>query len=88
MSKTFIPPLRMCIPTITGSCKIMTPNTLHYMHELMMDNGFKWWPTPPESPDAKPIEKLWHEMKEYIKREVKHKNKTELMKGIKQFWRY
>ena len=27
-------------------------------------NGVNWWRTPPESPDANPIENLWHELKE------------------------
>ena len=27
------------------------------------DKGINWWRTPPESPDANPIENLWHELK-------------------------
>ena len=27
------------------------------------ENGVNWWQTPPESPDANPIENLWHELK-------------------------
>ena len=27
------------------------------------ENGVNWWRTPPESPDANPIENLWHELK-------------------------
>ena len=49
-------------------------------------NGVNWWRTPPESPDANPIENLWHELKEFIRREVKPKNKAELVEGIKRFW--
>lgn len=52
----------------------------------MEDNGINWWQTPPESPDLNPIENLWHELKEYIRREVKPKNKQELVDGIKSFW--
>ena len=33
-----------------------------------------WWRTPPESPDANPIENLWHKLK------------ADLVLGIQQFW--
>ena len=71
-------------------------------HKLMQDNDPKhtskaakqffdmesvnWWKTPPESPDMNPIENLWHELKEFIRREVRPTTKTELVAGIKQFW--
>jgi len=29
---------------------------------------------------------MWHELKEYIRREVKPKTKDELVDGIKEFW--
>ena len=45
-----------------------------------------WWKTPPESPDCNPIENLWHELKEYIRRQAKPKTKQELIDGIKYFW--
>ena len=34
-------------------------------------NKFTWWETPPESPDFNPIENMWHEMKEFIRKEVR-----------------
>ena len=55
--------------------------------QFMIENGINWWRTPPESPDINPIENLWHELKEYIRREVKPKTKEELTVGIKEFWR-
>lgn len=33
-----------------------------------------------------PIENLWHEMKEFIRREVKPHTKDELVEGIQRFW--
>ena len=48
-------------------------------------NRVNWFKTPPESPDLNPIENLWHEMKEYLRREVKLHNKAELVARIEQF---
>ena len=48
--------------------------------------GINWWHTPAESPDCNPIENLWHELKEYTRREIKPRNKQELVAGINQFW--
>ena len=53
----------------------------------LVDNSVNWWRTPAESPDLNPIENLWHEMKEYVRREVKPKTKGELVEGIRKFWR-
>ena len=66
-----------------------------YSHRFMQDNDPKhtsklgesflssnrvnWWKTPPESPDLNPIENLWHELKEHLRREVKARNKDELV---------
>ena len=48
--------------------------------------NINWWKTPPESPDMNPIENLWHELKEYIRRVIKPKTKDELVAGILEFW--
>ena len=53
--------------------------------EFFTEKGVNWWKTPPESPDCNPIENLWHELKEFIRREVKPKSKQELVTGIQQF---
>ena len=54
--------------------------------EFLVENDIYWWRTPAESPDLNPIENLWHELKEFIRREVKPKKKDELVDGIKCFW--
>ena len=38
------------------------------------------------SGDLNPIENLWHELKQFIRREVKPKTKQDLIDGILQFW--
>ena len=53
--------------------------------EYFLQKGIHWWRTPPESPDMNPIENLWHELKEYIRREVKPQNKDQLISGIQRF---
>jgi len=49
----------------------------------LKENRFTWWKTPPESPYLNPIENLWHELKEYLQREVKSQTKDE---GAEDFW--
>ena len=39
-----------------------------------------------KSPDLNPIENLWHEMKEFSRREVKPWTKQELIDGILKIW--
>ena len=54
--------------------------------QFFSDNRINWWKTPPESPDCNPIENLWHELKEYLRREVKPRCTQELIDGIQEFW--
>ena len=49
------------------------------------ESGINWWRTPPESPDCNPIENVWHELKEYMRRKVKPTTK-QLIDGIHSFW--
>jgi len=54
--------------------------------DFLKENDINWWKTVPESPDLNPIENLWHELKEFIRREVKPTTKQQLIDGIKRFW--
>ena len=42
---------------------------------FLQSNGINWLKNPPESPDMNSIENFWHELKEYIRREVTARNK-------------
>ena len=56
------------------------------VRQYLTEKGVNWWPTPAESPDLNPIENVWHELKEYVRREVKPTTKDELVAGITEFW--
>lgn len=38
-------------------------HTSRHAREFFAKHNINWWRTPPESPDANPIENLWHELK-------------------------
>jgi hypothetical protein len=61
-------------------------HTSRMAKEFFIREDVNWWRTPAESPDMNPIENLWHELKEYIRREVKPTRKQELIDGINSFW--
>ena len=71
-------------------CRFMQDNdpkqNSNAANSFLERNGVQLWRTPPESPDCNPIENLWHELKECIRREVKPQTKGELVNGIVRFW--
>ena len=61
-------------------------HTSRVAQQFFTAQNINWWRTPPESPDMNPIENVWHELKEFIRREVKPHTKEELIRGIQSFW--
>ena len=41
-------------------------HTSRWAQDFFNTRGINWWRTPPESPDANPIENLWHELKVHL----------------------
>ena len=87
LDKTLVPFIERVYPEGHKFMQDNDPkNTSVMAREWMEEKSINWWKTPAESPDLNPIENLWHELKEYIRREVKPKVKEELIDGIRQFW--
>ena len=89
LERTLVPFLRQKFPQ-PSTHRFMQDNdpkhTSRAAVQFYSSAGINWWRTPPESPDMNPIENFWHELKEYIRREVKPRNKEELVGGILRFW--
>lgn len=87
LEKTLLPFLK---ERLSEGHRLMQDNdpkhTSRCAQSFFIEKGINWWKTPPESPDLNPIENLWHEVKEYVRREVKPRSKHELINGIIQFW--
>ena len=89
LDATLLPFIRTLFPPPMGHRYMQDNDPKHtsiHVQEWIADKHINWWRTPAESPDMNPIENLWHEMKEYIRREVKPRTKDELVQGIKDFW--
>ena len=89
LERTLVPFIQSNFPG--GNHRFMQDNdpkhTSRAAQQFYNHAGINWWRTPPESPDMNPIENLWHELKEFIRREVKPSTKDELVNGILRFWR-
>ena len=62
-------------------------HTSLHARRFMEESGITWWKSPPESPDLNQIEKLWHKLKHFLRKENKPRNKEELVAGILAFWK-
>ena len=84
LERTLLPFIREKFPP-PSTHRFMQDNDPKHCSRFAQDfyasTGINWWRTPPESPDMNSIENLWHDLKEYIRREVKPKTKYELILG-------
>ena len=86
LETTLLPFLARKFPTSHRFMADKDPkHTSKLAQQFLNEKQVSWWRTPAESPDLNPIENLWHELKEYIRREVKPKNKDELIEGSRLF---
>ena len=87
LDKTLVPFIEKEYPTTHRFMQDNDPkHSSYYAQDFIAEKEINWWKTPAESPDLNPIENLWHELKEFIRREVKPKTKQELIDGIVRFW--
>lgn len=89
LQRTLLPSLQIKFPE-PNSHRFMQDNDPKHCSRAAQrfydEAGINWWCTSPESPDLNPIENLWHELKEYVRHEVKPTTKQELINGISSFW--
>lgn len=89
LQQTLVPFIKEHFPPPTTH-RFMQDNdpkhTSRLAQQFFFNSGINWWKTPAESPDMNPIENLWHELKEHIRREIKPTTKQELIDGINDFW--
>ena len=87
LENTLVPFIRDVFPDHHRFMQDNDPkHTSRHAQRYLSENNINRWKTPPESPDLNPIENLWHELKEYLRREVKPRNKQQLVDGILDFW--
>ena len=88
LDQTLLPFIRDVYPE---SHRFMADNdpkhTSGAAQEFLDEMDVFWWRTLAESPDLNPIENLWHELKEFLRKEVNPTTKQELIDGIQEFWK-
>ena len=88
LDQTLLPFIRDVYPE---SHRFMADNdpkhTSGAAQEFLDEMDVFWWRTLAELPDLNPIENLWHELKEFLRREVKPATKQDLIDGIQEFWK-
>ena len=89
LRRTLLPFIATYFPE-PGSHRLFQDNdpkhTSRAAQEFYAASGINWWHSPAESPDMNPIENVWHEVKEFLRCEIKPTTKEELVQGIKEFW--
>lgn len=88
LQQTLLPFLRDVLPHGHRFMADNDPkNASRLNQQFVADSRINCWRTPAESPDCNPIKNLWHELKEFIRRETKPLTKDELVAGIIAFWK-
>ena len=89
LQQTLIPFIQEHFPPPATHCFMQDNDPKHTSRaaqQFFIDSNINWWKTPAESPDVNPIENIWHELKEYIRREINPTTKEGLIDGINNFW--
>ena len=83
LEKTLLPFIETRFPDGHRFQQDNDPKHTSRLAQAFMDqSGINWWKTPPESPDLNPIELIWHELKHFLRTNIKPTTKDELLGGI------